>query len=115
MLDHVLHPSKVGVALGRGAVLPAHIVGQGFTPPVFDVERRVGHDEVGAQIRVLVVQEGVGVFLAKVEVDAPYGHVHGGQFPGGWVGLLTIHGDVLLLLGCVVVLFAGVLLDELIA
>src|SRR5690606_34302651 len=107
VMDHVLHPAKVGVAFGRGAVLPAHVVGQGFAPPVFDVERRVGHYEVGTQVWVLVVQEGVGVFLAEVEVDAPDGHVHGGQLPGGRVGLLAVHGDVLLLLAGVVVLFAG--------
>src|SRR5690606_20690806 len=115
VVDHVLHPGEVGVALGWGAVLPAHVIGQGLTPPVLHVERRVGHDKVGAQVRVLVVEEGVGVLLAEVEVDAADGHVHGRQLPGGGVGFLAVYGDVLLLFGGVVVLLLGVLFNELVA
>ena len=64
---------------------------------------------------MLVVQEGIGVLLAEVEVDAPDGHVHGGQIPGGGIGFLAVHGDVLLLLAGIVVLFAGVFFNELVA
>ena len=44
MVDHVLHPGEVGVALRRRAVAPAHVVGQPLAAPVRDVERRVGKD-----------------------------------------------------------------------
>src|SRR5690606_30132449 len=115
VVNHVLHPGEVGVAPGWGAVLPAHVIGQGLTPPVLHVEGWVGHHEVGAQVRVLVVEEGVGVLLAEVEVDAADGHVHGRQLPGGGVGFLAVYGDVLLLFGGVVVLFLGVLFNELVA
>src|SRR5690606_38772695 len=115
VVDHVLHPGKVGVALGRSTVLPAYVVGQGLAPPVLHVEGWVGHDEVGAQVRVLVVEEGVGVLLAEVEVDAADGHVHGRQPPGGGVGFLAVYGDVFLLFGGVVVLLLGVLFNELVA
>ena len=109
----MLHPAKVGVAFGRGAVLPAHILFQPGMPPVLDIERRVGHDKIGAQVRVLVIQKTVGVLFAKVKVDAANGHIHGRQLPGGGVALLTIHGDMLFLLAGVVMALFGVLLNKL--
>src|SRR5579875_3478204 len=42
VVDEVLDPGEVGVALRRGAVLPAGVVGELGVPPVGDVERRVG-------------------------------------------------------------------------
>src|SRR5690606_2864393 len=42
----VLQPGVVGVAHGRYAELPAHVVAQALAAPVGDVERRVGEDEV---------------------------------------------------------------------
>ena len=46
VVDEVLHPGEVGVALGRHAVLPAHVVV--LAEPVGIVEGRIGEDEVGA-------------------------------------------------------------------
>ena len=111
----MLHPRKVGVALRRGAVLPAHIVFQLGTPPLLHIERRVSHHEVGAKIRVLVVQQRICVFAAEVEVDATDCHVHRRQFPGGRVGFLAVNGNLLLLLGGVVLLLARMLFNEAIA
>ena len=45
VVDEVLHPGEVGVALGRDAELPAHVVV--LAVPVGVVEGRVGQDEVG--------------------------------------------------------------------
>ena len=94
VMEHVLQPGVVGVAGRRLAVFPARVAGQAAVPPVADVERRVGQDEVGAQVRVLVAGEGVAGFAAEVEVDAANGQVHGGQAPGGRVGFLAVDGDI---------------------
>ncbi len=114
--EHVLQPGEVGVALWRRAGDPAWVAGQLFVPPFLHVEGRVGHDEVGAQVRVQVVQQGVGRATAEVEVDAADGHVHRGQPPGGGVALLPVDADLpgrffALAVGG----FATVLLDELFA
>ena len=47
-MQHVLNPSKVSVAFWWRTVLPAHVFRQRLTPPIFDIERRVGHDKVSA-------------------------------------------------------------------
>ena len=94
VVQHVLQPGVVGVAGGRGAVHPARVAFQAAVPPVADVERRVGQDEVSAQVGVLVLDEGVGRFAAQVEVDAANGQVHRGQAPGGGVGFLAVDGHV---------------------
>jgi hypothetical protein len=57
VVEHVLQPGVVGVALRRGAVHPARIAFQAAVPPVADVERRVGEHKIGAQIGVLVAGE----------------------------------------------------------
>ena len=61
----MLYPGEVGVAPGRDAILPAHVVV--FAEPVGVVEGRVGEDVVGAE----VAAEGLGVLGA--EVDAAQG------------------------------------------
>ena len=94
VVEHVLHPGEVGVVGGRGAVLPAGVVVFDAGVPFFHVEGRIGHDEVGAQIGVFVVAEGVGPFAAEVEVDAADGHIHRRQAPGGEVGFLAVDGKV---------------------
>ena len=76
------------------AVFPARVVVLYAGVPLLHVEGRIGHDEVGAQVGVLVVGKGVGGLLAEVEVNAADGHVHGGQPPGGGVGFLAVDGEV---------------------
>ena len=90
----MLQPGEVGVAGGRRAVLPAGVVIADAGIPLLHVEGRIGHDVIGAQVRVLVIGKGVGWFLAEVEVDAPDHHVHGGQPPGGGVVLLAVDRDI---------------------
>lgn len=57
VMDHMLYPGKVCIALGRGAVPPAGIVSQPITAPIGDIERWIGEDEVGLEIRERVVME----------------------------------------------------------
>jgi hypothetical protein len=92
VVDEVLHPGEVGVALGRDAELPAHVVV--LAEPVGVVEGRVGEHVVGAQVGVEVAAEGVGVLGAEVGLDAAQGQVHDGQAPGGGVALLAVDADV---------------------
>ncbi|MGQ4810040.1 hypothetical protein NKDENANG_03485 [Candidatus Entotheonellaceae bacterium PAL068K] len=94
VVEHVLHPGEVGVASGRDAVLPAGVIVFDADVPLFHVKGWIGHDKVGAQVRVFVVAEGVGRFAAEVEVDAAKGHVHGRQAPGGGIGFLAVDRDV---------------------
>ena len=68
-----MQPGVVGVALGWVAVVPAGVAFQAAVPPIADVEGRVGKNEVGPQIGVLVAVKGVGRLFAKVEVHAPDG------------------------------------------
>ena len=65
---------------------------QALAAPVADVEGRIGEDEVGLQVGVAVVVEGVAV--GDLAVDAADGEVHLRQPPGGVVGLLPVDGDV---------------------
>ena len=61
MVDHMLDPGEVGVALGRNTIAPALVVGQPFSSPVRDVEWWIGENEVGFQVRMTVVMEAVAV------------------------------------------------------
>ena len=45
VMDDVLHPREVGVALRRDAVAPALVVREPLAAPVGDVERGIGQDE----------------------------------------------------------------------
>lgn len=60
----MLHPGEVGVARGRHAVLPTLVVAQPLAAPVGDVEGRIREDEVGFEVGVAVVMEGVAVVKA---------------------------------------------------
>jgi len=94
VVEHVLQPGVVGVAGGRRAIHPARIAFEAAVPPVADVEGRVGEYEVGPQVGMLVAGEGVGGFLAQIEVDAAQGKVHGRQAPSGGVGFLAVDAHV---------------------
>ena len=91
-MDHVLHPGEVGVAPGRGAVLPALVVGEPLATPVGDVERWIGQDEVGLQVGMAVVVEAVAV--GDLPLDGSNGEVHLGQPPGRVVRFLAVDRDV---------------------
>ena len=67
----MLHPSEVGVALGRHAVLPALVVLQAISAPVRDVERWICQDVVSPHVGVTVVTEGIAV--GDLPLDAPDG------------------------------------------
>ena len=88
VVDEVLHPGEVGVAPGRDAILPAHVVV--FAEPVGVVEGRVGEDVVGAEVGMEVAPEGVGVLGAEVGLDAAQGEVHDGEAAGGGVALFRL-------------------------
>ena len=90
----MLQPSEVGVAFGWRAVCPAWVISQGFAPPIADVEWRVCHDEIHLFVDVLWLGEAVGVVFAEVVINAADGHVHGSEFPGGWVEFLPVDGNV---------------------
>ena len=93
MPDHVLEPCEVSVAGGRRAVLPAYVVQQLLLPPAGEVEGRIGHDVVGFELGMTVVEEGVGVKLAQVRLNSSDGQVHLRHLPGGGVGVLTEYGN----------------------
>ena len=92
VVDEVLHPGEVGVALGRDAVLPAHVVV--LAEPVGVVEGRIGEDVIGAEVGMQVAAEGVGVLGAEVGLDAAQGEIHHGEAAGGGVALLAVDADV---------------------
>src|SRR6266487_2409417 len=92
VMDEVLHPGEVGVAARGKAELPARVVV--FAEPVGVVEGRIGEDEVGAEIGMEVVPEGVGLLFAEIGFDAADGEVHYGEVARGGVALLTVDADV---------------------
>lgn len=94
--DDIQNPTVIGIARGRHVIpLPARVLGQlVIGPPVFLVERRVGHDEIGLQILVLVVVERIGRLLAQITGNATDGEVHLRQFVGRIGVLLAIDGDI---------------------
>ena len=94
VVQHVLQPGIVGIALGRGAIGPARVFLQAAVPPVAHVEGRIGQNVVGAQVRVLISHKGIGWLASQVEVDAANGQVHGRQPPGCGVGLLPVDGHI---------------------
>src|SRR5665648_381275 len=92
MVRDVLHPREVRVSSRRDAVPPALVVPQPLATPVRDVERRVGQDEVGLEVRMLILVERVAP--GDLPLDPPEGEVHVRQAPGGVVGLLPPDRDV---------------------
>ena len=57
VIDDVLHPGEVGVTRRRYAILPTLVVTQPLAAPVGDVERRIGENEIGLEIRMAIVVE----------------------------------------------------------
>ena len=106
----MLHPGEVGVARRRRAVLPALVLAQALAAPVAHVEGGIGEDEVGLQVGVAVVVEGVAV--RDLAVDAADREVHLGEPPGRVVRLLAVDRDVGFGLAAVPVAI-GVRADEL--
>ena len=105
VVDNVLNPRKVGVAIRWCAELPAHIVSELVCAPVGEVERWICQDKVRLQCWVAVVEEGIGVILSEVGLDATNSQVHLRHLPGCRVRVLTIDRDL--------VDIAGVALDKL--
>src|SRR2546430_8922041 len=91
-MDEVLHPGEVGVAARRKAELPARVVV--FAEPVRVVERRIGEDEVGAEIGMEIAPEGAGLLFAEIGFDAADGEVHHGEAARSGVALLTVDANV---------------------
>ncbi len=95
VMDHVLHPGEVGIARRRQAIGPAHILLQAALTPIGEIERRIGHDEIGTQGGMLVVEERVGVGLAQVGFEATDGDVHVRHLPRARIGFLSVDRDAL--------------------
>ena len=101
---HVENPGVVGIAGGRGVVaVPACVVDELVgAAPVLQVEGGIGHDVVGLEVGVLILEEGIGGDFAEVGGEPAHGEVHLGQLVGGGGELLPVDGDVL---GAAVVAF----------
>ena len=93
MVNHVLHPRKVGVASRRQAILPAHVFLKRTLSPVAEIERRIGKNVICLQRRVLIIIECVGKDIAQVRIQATDGKVHVRHLPRIRVCLLTIDAD----------------------
>ena len=92
------NPSVVGIAGGRGLVaVPASVVDEFVgAAPVLQVEGGIGHDVVGLEVGVLILEKGVGGDFTEVGGEPAHGEVHLGQLVGGGGELLPVDGDVLL-------------------
>ena len=91
VVQHVLQPGVVGIALWRVAVHPTWVTCQAAVPPVADVEGWVGQNGVSPRVRVLVAGEGVTRFAVQIEVSATDGQVHRRHSPGGEVRFLPVN------------------------
>ena len=90
---HIENPSIVGIRGRRHVItIPTRIVRQLIVrSPVFLVERRISHNEIGFQIFVTVIGKGVGGIIAQVGCDTTNSKVHLGQFKSGLGIFLSIH------------------------
>ena len=95
--DHVQDPGVVGIACRRNIVpRPSRIIGKFIArTPCLQVERRIGHDKVGLQVRMLILEKAIGRHLTQIGGDAANGQVHLGQLVRGGGQLLPVDGDVL--------------------
>ena len=46
VMDHMLHPGKVGIARWRRTVLPSRVVGELISTPLFCVKRWIGKNKI---------------------------------------------------------------------
>ena len=75
---HVENPGVVGIAGGRGVVaVPASVVDELVgAAPVLQVEGGIGHDVVGLEVGVLILEEGIGGDFAELGGEPAHGEVH---------------------------------------
>ena len=92
MVDEVLDPGVVGVALRWLAVLPADVAGDARGAPLLHVERRVREHRVSTEVAVLRVEQRV----AELDVtgEAVDGQVHPGDTPGSLIVFLAVDRDI---------------------
>src|SRR5215469_6184702 len=93
-MNDMFDPGKVGVAYRGRSILPAHVVTQTVTTPIAHVERWIGEDEVGFEVFVQVILEGVCVVWSQVGLNASNSKIHFRQAPGRRVGLLSKNREV---------------------
>ena len=93
MVDHVLNPREVGVAFRRDAVGPPRVIQQFLPAPRMVIEGRIGENEIGLEIRVQIVCEGVRVMRAEIGLDAADSHIDLRHFPRVGIGFLSVDGD----------------------
>lgn len=62
--------------------------------PVFHVERRIGHDVIGLQVRMLILEERISRNFAQIGRQSSHRQVHLGQLVRRGRELLTVHRDV---------------------
>jgi hypothetical protein len=84
----MLHPGEIGVAGGRHTIHPALVVLQQIPAPVTVVERWVGENIIGLEVRVPIVVERVTV--GDLPVDAADREVHLGEAPGSVIRFLAV-------------------------
>ena len=72
--------------------MPAPVIDEPLTAPVGDVERGIGEDEVGLEVRVAVVVETVA--MGDLSFDASDREVHLGEAPGSVVRFLPVDRDI---------------------
>lgn len=76
--------------------VPASVVDEFVgAAPVLQVEGGIGHDVVGLEVGVLILEEGIGGDVPEVGGEPAHGEVHLGQLVGGGGEFLPVDGDVL--------------------
>ena len=91
VVDDMLNPRKVGIAIGRCTVFPTHIIRQLIRPPIAQIERRIGHHEIGLQSRMAIIEKGIRIISPEIGLDTANRQVHLRHFPCRRIGILTIN------------------------
>ena len=94
MMYHVLNPSIVGVAGGRNAIFPAHIILQFVLSPVRKIKRRISHNKIKFFMRVLVIKERVCLIRSEISINTADSHIHFSHFPSVGVRFLPIYRNM---------------------